>query len=71
MTTTVLLEGGDGSSFADRKVVSLYQERLTSIFEMIRSANDNDVDDIAIILRIDGRDVTEKCSHFRGEIELF
>ncbi len=72
IVTTVLVEGSDTSKNNSKtKLIQFCKEHMLKFYDDIISDKDNDVDDLAIILRIDGFDVGVRCMHYAAEISLF
>jgi hypothetical protein len=72
MTTTVLVEGSDTSKNTSKtNLIQFFKEHLLAFYDNVISDKDNDVADLAIILRIDGFDVGVRCMHYCADISLF
>jgi hypothetical protein len=71
MSTTVLISANDPKAQSGNHVVNFYIDTITELYDKMTSDPNNVVNDLAIILQVNGVDVASKCSHCEDDCELF
>lgn len=71
MSTTVLISANDKSGKSGDHIVNFYLNEISELYDKMVSDPENNVNDLAIILQVDGVDIASRCCHCEEDDELF